>query len=83
MKTLKICSDNQGTLALAHDDVSNERAKHIDIKYHFIRDHVQSGNVDLVYVKSELMVADIMTKPLGRQKHYLFVKMMGMLGTDT
>ena len=70
--------DNQGALALSRDVVQNERSKHIDVKYHFIRHHVATGTVELNYIPRAEMVADVMTKPLGATKHKLFVDMMGM-----
>ena len=76
--TILLGVDNQGALALAHDHVNNERTKHIDVKYHFIRDHILRKTVSPRYVPTTSMVADIMTKALGSVKHQSFVKMMGM-----
>ena len=55
--------DNQGALALAKDNVRRERSKHIDLKYHFLRQHVTSGELNLRYVESASNVADLFTKP--------------------
>lgn len=60
--------DNQGTLALAKNPVQHQRSKHIDIRYHFIRSEIQEGSVQLVYVMSEEIVADIFTKPMTKFK---------------
>jgi hypothetical protein len=60
--------DNQGALALAKNPVQHQRSKHIDIRYHFIRDEVQKGTIQLIYVPSEQNVADIFTKPATRVK---------------
>jgi len=46
--------------------VNNERSKHIDVRFHFIRDHVKKGSVELVHVASQDQVADIFTKPLPK-----------------
>ena len=58
--------DNQGAIALAKNPVGHKRTKHIDVKYHFIRGEVNKGFVKLVYVPSELNIADGFTKPLPR-----------------
>ena len=50
----------------------HDRSKDIEIRYHFIRDHVQRGVVELQYISIEEKVADILTKPLGRGKHIHF-----------
>ena len=76
---LTLAADNQGALSLAHDDVHNSRSKHIDVKYHFIRECISQGIVVTKYVPSSLMIADIMTKALGGTKHWLFTRMMGMV----
>ena len=46
--------------------MNNERSKHIDVRFHFIRDHVKKGSVELVHVASQDQVADIFTKPLPK-----------------
>ena len=57
--------DNQGAVALSKNKVSQQRSKHIDVKFHFIRDHVDSGNLCPVHVPTALNIADAFTKPLS------------------
>lgn len=71
-------SDNQGSIALGKNDVTNERSKHIDVKFHFIKDHIQKRNVIVEYISTNQMAADAMTKSLPRIKHEKFSKMMGV-----
>ena len=59
------------------DLVFHDRTKHIEIKYHFIRDWVQKGAVKLDYVSTDEQVADILTKSLTRGKHVYFRDKMG------
>ncbi|KAG6436667.1 hypothetical protein SASPL_101569 [Salvia splendens] len=56
--------DNKYAIALAKNPVFHERSKHIDTRYHFIREHVNQNDVELVYCKSQDQAADIFTKPL-------------------
>ncbi|GFR97941.1 polyprotein [Elysia marginata] len=65
--------DNQGAIALAKNPVKHQRSKHIDIKYHFIRDEVNHKGLELLYVPSENNVADIITKPLSTMKCNRFI----------
>ena len=65
-KPLKILSDNQGAIALAQNESINNRTKHIDIAYHYVRDVVLQGIVELEYVPTTNMVADMFTKSLPR-----------------
>ena len=76
-RSTKIHVDNQGAIALSKNPVNRQRAKHIDIKYHFIREVVSDGKVEVVYCPTEIMVADIFTKSATRAKiekfkQYLF-----------
>ena len=56
--------DNQGALALAHNPQFQARTKHIDIYYHFIREHVENKSITLIYCPTGDMTADIFTKAL-------------------
>ena len=71
-KPMILFEDNQGTIALVNNPVHHQRSKHIDIKYHFIRDHCMQGNVNVVYMPSTEMVADIFTKPVAKCKQEQF-----------
>ena len=58
----------------------HDRSKHIKIRYHFIRDWVQRGVVQLEYISTEDQVADILTKSLPKGKHERFRDLMGVVG---
>ena len=58
--------DNNGCIAISKDARYHSKTKHIDIKYHFIRDAVVKRNVELKYCTSKDMRADILTKPLPK-----------------
>jgi len=73
-----IYGDNQSSLALAENPEYHQRTKHIDIKYHFIRQQVEKGTIHLSYVPTAQMVADGMTKPLLAVKHALFIQQLGL-----
>ncbi|KAL0545154.1 hypothetical protein IC582_020300 [Cucumis melo] len=56
--------DNKSTIALAKNPVFHDRSKHIDTRFHFIRDCISRKEVQVEYVKTEDQIADIFTKPL-------------------
>ena len=58
--------DNQGAINLAIDFFSTKRTKHIDVKYHFIRQHIEEGRVKVNYISTTKMIADCLTKPVGK-----------------
>ena len=61
-----IFEDNQGCIALAKNPVHHERTKHIDIKWHYIREKVIDGTVKLTYIPTAHQIADCLTKSLQR-----------------
>ena len=67
-----IRGDNQGSLDLAQNPVHHQRSKHIDIKYHFIREKCADGDIKLQYVSTAENVADLMTKAATKQKLEIF-----------
>jgi hypothetical protein len=66
--TLKI--DNQSAIQLSKNHVLHDRGKHIDIKYHFIRQCVEEDRVKVEHINTNNQLADIFTKSLGRD-HYV------------
>jgi hypothetical protein len=71
-------SDNQSAIALAKNPVSHARAKHIDIRHHFIREAIDDKIIWLQYIPTTEMTADSLTKALGREKHEKCTARMGM-----
>jgi hypothetical protein len=51
---------------MGNNTVGSQRTKHIDIRYHYVKEQVEAGNITLQYVPTEEMVADALTKPVGR-----------------
>ncbi|KAE9038087.1 hypothetical protein PR001_g8117 [Phytophthora rubi] len=70
-----IYEDNQGAMALAKNVGYQARTKHIDIRYHFIREKVVSNEVELKYVDTKTQLADFMTKGLSsKMLRYLMMQ---------
>jgi hypothetical protein len=71
--------DNQAAIILSKDPQFRARTKHIQRKYHYLRDDlVATGEVIVRYVPTDDMVADVLTKALGHAKHWKFVRAMGL-----
>ena len=69
---IPILCDNTAAICLSKNPILHSRAKHIEIKHHFIRDYVQKGIVTLKFIDTEHQWADIFTKPLAEDK-FLFI----------
>ncbi|GKB96527.1 hypothetical protein Tco_0982664, partial [Tanacetum coccineum] len=62
----------------AYADVDQAGSKHIDIYYHFIKEQVENGIVELYFVRTEYQLSDIFTKPLPRERFNFLIDKLGM-----
>lgn len=62
-----ICQDNTAAISWARDPISSKRSKHIALRYHFVKEKVQSDEIVLAQVPTQNMHADILTKPIPKQ----------------
>ena len=76
---IPILCDNTSAIAIANNPVQHTRTKHIDIRYHFLREHVMNGTVELHFVPTDQQIADIFTKPLDESTFSRLVGELGML----
>ena len=60
--------DNESAIKIAYNPVQHSRTKNIEIRHHFIRDHVARGDIELAYVPTKDQLADIFTKPLDEAR---------------
>ena len=70
--------DNQPAIALTNNPILHDRCKHIDIKFHFLRDCIDGGQIIIEFVETGRQLADILTKSLGRLRFMEPRKMIGM-----
>ena len=61
-----IYEGNQAAQKIAENPVLHDRTKHIDIRYHFVRELVEDLKIDVVYIETQKMVADLLTKAVSR-----------------
>ena len=74
---IPIYCDNSSAIKLSKNPVLHGRSKHIDVRFHFLRDLIKDGTINMVFCRSEDQVADILTKPL---KLAAFLKLRQLLG---
>ena len=65
---IPIKCDNTSAINLSKNPIQHSRTKHIEIRHHFIRDHVENEDITLEYVPTENQLADIFTKPLNSER---------------
>ncbi len=68
-KQITLCGDNLSSMQIVKNPESHNRTKHIDVRFHFIRDHYEKGNIGLQFIESEKLCADFLTKGVNRVKH--------------
>ena len=71
--------DNTSAIHIAKNPVQHSRTKHIDIRFHFLRDHVEKGDIVLHFVETDFQWADIFTKPLDTSRFVLLRSELGVV----
>lgn len=77
-ESISIMCDNTSAIKLSQNPVFHGRSRHIHVRYHYLRELVNEGIIELLHCYSEEQVADIMTKPVKAEAFVKFRRMMGM-----
>nr|GEX91753.1 putative copia-type Pol polyprotein [Tanacetum cinerariifolium] len=78
-----IYCDSKSATAISCNPVHHTRTKHIDVRYHFIKDHVEKGTRELYFVGTEYQLADLFTKSLPEARFKFLVEKLGMMSRKT
>ncbi|GKC63325.1 hypothetical protein Tco_1095923 [Tanacetum coccineum] len=70
--------DNKSAISLYCNNVQHSRLKHIDVRYHFIKEQVKDGVVKLYFIQTEYQLPDIFTKALTRERFEFLINKLGM-----
>ena len=71
--------DNKSTISLIKNHVHHDRSKHIDTRFHLIREYVQAGQIGVEFIRTDEQLGDILTKPLPRVKFQQLCEKIGLL----
>nr|GEU69513.1 hypothetical protein [Tanacetum cinerariifolium] len=77
-KKILIYCDSKSAIAISYNPVQHSRTKHIAVRYHFIKEHVEKGMIELYFVKTDYQLADIFTKALPVDRFNYLVCRLGM-----
>lgn len=69
--------DSTSAISVAKNLVLRSKTKHIDVRYHFLRDHVKKGDIELKHIDTSQQLVDILTKPLDQST---FARLRGEFG---
>ncbi|GJS95723.1 retrovirus-related pol polyprotein from transposon TNT 1-94 [Tanacetum coccineum] len=73
-----IYCDSKSAIAISCNPVQHSRTKHITVRYHFIKEHVEKGTIELYFVKTDYQLADLFTKALPVDRFNYLVRRLGM-----
>ncbi|KAL6504784.1 hypothetical protein OROHE_023542 [Orobanche hederae] len=82
-KETPIMCDSTSAIAITHNPVLHSRTKQIDMKHHFIRNHVENKNVRLEKVHTDIQLAGIFTKPLNTTRFCMLRQELGILQPES
>nr|GEV71783.1 retrovirus-related Pol polyprotein from transposon TNT 1-94 [Tanacetum cinerariifolium] len=77
-----IYCDSKSAIAILCNPIQHTRTKHIDVRYHFIKDHVEKGTIELYFVSTEYQLADLFTKSLPEARFKFLVEKLGMMSRE-
>lgn len=83
MKKIPLYRDSGSAIRICHNHVQHSKTKHIALRYHFIKDHVEDGNVEVHFVRSADQLADIFTKALPEASFNLILQGLGMIEAES
>nr|GEY45272.1 copia protein [Tanacetum cinerariifolium] len=78
-----IYCDSKSAIAVSCNPVQHTRTNHIDARYHFIKDHVEKGTIELYFICTEYQLADLFTKSLPEARFKFLVEKLGMMSRET
>ncbi|KAI3672663.1 hypothetical protein L6452_38760 [Arctium lappa] len=84
---LRLCKipiyyDSTSAIVIANNPVLHSKTKHIEIRYHFIRDHVMNGDIQLHFIPTAYQLVDLFTKPLDETRFNFLINELGMLNLE-
>jgi hypothetical protein len=79
MEATTILFDNLSYIKMTENPIFHDSSKHIEIRYHYIRDMVQRGALKIQYISMDEQVVDVLTKPLSRVKFEHFRDKLGIV----
>lgn len=81
-EAVPLYEDNQSAICIAKNPQSHHKMKHVDIKYHYVRDKVQDGTIEIRYCPTDDMIADILTKGLTYDRFARLRALSGVKQSD-
>ena len=82
LNKIPINCDNTSAINLSKNPVMHSRTKHIEIRHHFLREHIANGTCDIKFIGIEFQLADLFTKPLAKDRFYFLLNELGIISLN-
>ena len=82
LNKILINCDNTSAINLSKNPVMHSRTKHIEIRHHFLRDHIANGTCDIKFIGIKFQLADLFTKPLAKDRFYFLLNELGIISLN-
>ncbi|KAJ9546726.1 hypothetical protein OSB04_019269 [Centaurea solstitialis] len=82
LKKVPIYCDSESAIAITSNPVQHSKTKHIDIRYHFIKDDVEKGNIEMFFVNTDFQLDDLFTKPLDEKRFNFLPSLDNFVNVD-
>ena len=82
MLRIPIYCDSETAIAISHNPIHHSKTKHIELRYHFMKDHILKGNIELIFVNTNEEITDVFTKALDSTKLNNILQMLVMMNPD-
>jgi hypothetical protein len=76
---IRIIFDNKSVIALIKNPVHHQRSKHIKVRYYFVQERQEAGDIEVQYISTDIQLVDSLTKPLPNPRFSALRKLMGIL----
>jgi len=82
LNKIPINCDNTSAINLSKNLVMHSRTKHIEIRHHFLGEHIANGTCDIKFIGTEFQLADLFTKPLAKDRFYFLLNELGIISLN-
>ena len=82
LNNIPIKCDNTSAINLSRNPVMHSRTKHIEIRHHFLREHIANGTCDIQFIGTEFQLADLFTKPLAKDRFHFLLNELGIISLN-
>jgi len=82
LNKIPINCDNTSVIKLSKNPIMHSRTKHIEIRHHFLREHITNGTCDIKFIGTEFQLVDLFTKPLAKDSFYFLLNELGIISLN-